>query len=46
MWNYYLSLARYGERSRLRVVLFGGPEQTHLAYNGIPQDDARRRPHG
>jgi iron complex outermembrane receptor protein len=36
-WNYYIALARYGERSRLRVTLFGGPEQTHLAYVGVPQ---------
>lgn len=38
MWNYYFSLARFGERSRVRVVLFGGPEQTHLAYNGVPRE--------
>jgi iron complex outermembrane recepter protein len=37
MWNYYLSAAHYGARSRARLVLFGGPEQTHLAYNGIDQ---------
>jgi iron complex outermembrane receptor protein len=37
MWNYYLALARFGERSRLRLVLFGGPENTHLAYDGIPK---------
>lgn len=37
MWNYYLALARYGERSRLRLILFGGPERTHLAYEGVPQ---------
>ena len=36
-WNYHLALARYGERSRLRVTLFGGPEQTHLAYVGVPR---------
>ena len=36
-WNYYFALARYGERSRLRVTLFGGPEQTHLAYVGVPR---------
>jgi len=35
MWNYYFALARYGERSTLRLVLFGGPEQTHLAYEGV-----------
>jgi iron complex outermembrane receptor protein len=37
MWNYYLSLAHFGERSRWRLVLFGGPEQTHLAYDGVPK---------
>jgi iron complex outermembrane recepter protein len=37
-WNYFLSLARFGERSRLRLVLFGGPERTHLAYNGVSKD--------
>lgn len=35
MWNYYFSAARFGERSRIRAVLFGGPEQTHLAYLGV-----------
>ncbi len=38
MWNYYLSLAHYGERSRLRAVVFGGPEDTHLAYNGVTRE--------
>ncbi|MEW5984388.1 MAG: TonB-dependent receptor [Acidobacteriota bacterium] len=37
MWNYYFALARYGERSRVRAVLFGGPERTHLAYVGVPE---------
>ncbi|NCO69394.1 MAG: TonB-dependent receptor, partial [Acidobacteria bacterium] len=37
MWNAYLSLTRFGERSRLRLVFFGGPERTHLAYEGVPQ---------
>ena len=34
----------YGERSRARLVLFGGPEQTHLAYSGDAARGARRRP--
>ncbi len=38
MWNYYVSLARFGERSRVRAVFFGGPERTHLAYSGIDRD--------
>jgi iron complex outermembrane receptor protein len=37
MWNYYLSVARYGERTSLSVNLFGGPEETHLAFEGIPR---------
>jgi len=37
MWNYYLCLSHFGERSRWRLVLFGGPEQTHLAYEGVPR---------
>ena len=37
MWNYYIALARLGQRSSLRLVLFGGPESTHLAYLGVPR---------
>ena len=37
MSNTYLSLAHFGESSRWRLVLFGGPEQTHLAYEGVPK---------
>jgi len=37
MWNYFASIARYGERTTLRINLFGGPEETHLAYEGIPK---------
>jgi len=35
MWNYSLSVVRYGKKTNLRVNLFGGPEETHLAYEGI-----------
>jgi iron complex outermembrane recepter protein len=37
MWNYYISLARFGESSRVRLIMFGGPENTHLAYDGVPK---------
>ncbi len=37
MWNTFLSLSRYGSRSTLRINFFGGPEKTHLAYDGIPK---------
>ncbi len=35
MWNYSLSVVRYGEKTNLRFNLFGGPEETHLAYEGV-----------
>ena len=37
MWNYYAAVERYGPRSTLRLLLFGGPEETHLAFEGIPR---------
>ena len=37
MWNYYISLAHFGDSSRVRIVMFGGPENTHLAYDGVPK---------
>ncbi|HVO10154.1 MAG TPA: TonB-dependent receptor [Vicinamibacteria bacterium] len=36
-WNGFLSVSRFGAHSRLRFVSFGGPEQTHLAYDGVPK---------
>ncbi|MEN8162779.1 MAG: TonB-dependent receptor, partial [Acidobacteriota bacterium] len=36
-WNYYATIEHYGRRSTTRLVLFGGPEDTHLAYEGITQ---------
>ncbi len=35
MWNYFGTVEHFGQRSTLRLVLFGGPEDTHLAYDGI-----------
>jgi iron complex outermembrane receptor protein len=37
MWNYFGSVVRYGAKTTLRINLFGGPEETHLAYEGIPR---------
>jgi len=37
MWNYYAAVERFGPRSTLRLLLFGGPEETHLAFEGIPR---------
>ncbi len=38
MWNYFATVEHYGERTSLRLVLFGGPEETHLAYEGVTKD--------
>lgn len=38
MWNYFASVEHYGERSTTRLLLFGGPEDSHLAYDGISKD--------
>jgi len=43
MWNYFATVERYGERTSLRLVLFGGPEETHLAYEGIDRDHLEGR---
>jgi iron complex outermembrane receptor protein len=37
MWNYFGSLVRTGESTTLRINLFGGPEETHLAFEGVPR---------
>lgn len=34
-WNYYATIEHYGRRNTTRLVLFGGPEDTHLAYEGV-----------
>ena len=38
LWSYALSARRDFERQSLRVNLYGGPEETHLAYLGVPAD--------
>jgi iron complex outermembrane receptor protein len=42
-WNYYATVEHYGEKSTTRLVLFGGPERTHLAYAGITEDELEGR---
>ncbi len=34
-WNYYATVEHFGRSNTTRLVLFGGPETTHLAYEGI-----------
>ncbi|MEW5701173.1 MAG: TonB-dependent receptor [Candidatus Zixiibacteriota bacterium] len=37
VWSYFFSAARFDEKWTNRLNIFGGPEQTHLAYKGIPR---------
>jgi iron complex outermembrane recepter protein len=36
LWSYALSARRVFEHQSFRVNLYGGPEETHLAYLGVP----------
>lgn len=36
LWSYYLSARKTTAKHTFRLNLFGGPEETHLAYLGIP----------
>jgi len=36
-WGYYASVEHRGVRTATNLVLFGGPERTHLAFLGVPQ---------
>jgi len=36
-WNYFFDLDHYSEHATTRLILFGGPERTHLAYEGVTQ---------
>ncbi len=35
LWSYYLSGARFTPHHTTRLIFYGGPEQTHLAYEGV-----------
>ena len=37
LWSYFFAAARFDEKWTNRINIFGGPEQTHLAYKGIPR---------
>lgn len=39
-WSYYVSAVRYGDRTTIQANLYGGPITDHLAYYGIPKEDA------
>ncbi len=39
LWSYAVSVRRLQGRQSLRMNLYGGPEETHLAYLGIPRED-------
>lgn len=37
-WSYFMDLERLGTRSTNRIQIFGGPEETHLAYAGVTRE--------
>jgi iron complex outermembrane receptor protein len=36
LWSYYFSARKVLDRQSFRLNLYGGPEETHLAYDGVP----------
>jgi len=36
MYSYFIGLARYDENMTFKFNTYGGPEESHLAYKGIP----------
>ena len=38
LWSYFVGLARVDRSLVTRLNLYGGPEETHLAYLGVPRD--------
>ncbi|MBN1540905.1 TonB-dependent receptor [candidate division KSB1 bacterium] len=37
-WSYFLAFSRFGERSMLRVNIYGGPELTYASWDAVHQD--------
>jgi iron complex outermembrane receptor protein len=39
LWSYHLSFARYDEALTTQLNIFGGPECTHLSYEGVTKQE-------
>jgi len=37
-WSYYLAASRFTNRHTSRMLFYGGPERTHLAYEGVTRE--------
>ena len=37
LWSYFAGVTRVGKSAVTRLNLYGGPEQTHLSYLGVPR---------
>ncbi|MBK6765862.1 MAG: TonB-dependent receptor [bacterium] len=37
-WSYYLAASRFTGRHTTRMIFYGGPERTHLAYEGVTKE--------
>ncbi len=38
LWSYFIGAARYGANTTTRVNVYGGPEVTHAAWDGVRED--------
>ncbi len=38
LWSYYLAGARFTNKHTSKAIFYGGPEQVHLAYEGVSRD--------
>jgi len=49
LWSYFLSGARYGENTTLKINVYGGPEKSHAAWDASPksvlEQDHRANPY-
>jgi len=37
LWSYFVSAERFGQKTSTRLNIYGGPEESHLAYKGLPK---------
>lgn len=37
-WSYYLASTRFSSKHTTRIIFYGGPEKTHLAYEGVTKE--------
>ncbi|MCL4306064.1 TonB-dependent receptor plug domain-containing protein [bacterium] len=38
LWSYYFAATRFSNRHTTRILFYGGPSKTHLAYEGVSRE--------